>query len=140
LEPHFTTNCPHQHTEDYRQKIIEEKSTLPVPPSQPGKYVAPGFRDQHRHASGGDRDDAIAIRISNLSESTCESDLEDLLKPFGRISRMFLAKDKKTNDCKGFAYVHFLNRDDAVRAIDTLNGFGYDHLILKAEWSKPANT
>ena len=30
-------------------------------------------------------------------------------------------------------------QDDAAKAIATLNGFGYDHLILNVEWAKPSN-
>lgn len=44
---------------------------------------------------------------------------------------------QNTGHCKGFAYVHFKNRKDAATAIQLLNGFGYDHLILNVEWSKP---
>ena len=32
--------------------------------------------------------------------------------------------------------MHFVYRKDAKKAIDVLNGFGYDHLILKVEWAK----
>lgn len=81
--------------------------------------------------------DGTAIRISNLSESTEEQDLEQLVKPFGQTSKLFLARDKITNLCKGFAYVHFKNKEDGERAIAKLNGYGYDHLILSADWSKP---
>ncbi|KAL1375313.1 hypothetical protein pipiens_004697 [Culex pipiens pipiens] len=52
---------------------------------------------------------------------------------------MFLARDKNTGLCKGFAYVHFKSRRDAATAIELLNGHGYDHLILNVEWSKPQN-
>lgn len=44
---------------------------------------------------------------------------------------------QNTGLCKGFAYVHFKNRNDAATAIKLLNGHGYDHLILNVEWSKP---
>lgn len=83
------------------------------------------------------RDDATAIRVSNLSESTAESDLEDLVKPFGPIQKLYLAKDKITGQCKGFAYIHFKFKNDAAKAISTLHGHGYDHLILSVDWSKP---
>lgn len=83
------------------------------------------------------RDDATAIRINNLSDSTTESDLEELVRPFGPIQKLYLAKEKSTGLCKGFAYVHFKFRNDAAKAIANLNGHGYDHLILIAEWSKP---
>jgi translation initiation factor 3 subunit G len=105
--------------------------------SKPGKYVPPFIKEIQKNA-GKSRDDTTAIRISNLSESTSEADLEDLTNKFGKKSKMYLAKDKNTGLCKGFAYVHFYNKEDAAAAIETLDGFGYDHLILKAEWSKPA--
>lgn len=81
------------------------------------------------------REDMTAIRITNLSESTTDADIEDLVKPFGPIHRIFLAKDKATDICKGFAYVHFKFRKDAADAINTLHGHGYDHLILSVDWS-----
>ena len=37
---------------------------------------------------------------------------------------------------QGFAFVSFHERTDAAKAIMNLNGFGYDHLILKVEWAK----
>jgi translation initiation factor 3 subunit G len=110
--------------------------------STKGKYVPPFMKDsQKAGASGsrGGRDDTAAIRISNLPESMVESDLEELVKKIGPHSKMYLARDKNTGMCKGFAYVHFKNRNDAATAIDVLNGFGYDHLILNVEWSKPQN-
>lgn len=138
---HFTTNCPYRHTAAYIEKILEAKPTTPAVAmegsSKPGKYVPPFIKDMQKNA-GKNRDDTTAIRISNLSESTSEADLEDLTNKFGKKSKMYLAKDKNTGLCKGFAYVHFYNKEDAAAAIETLDGFGYDHLILKAEWSKPA--
>lgn len=87
------------------------------------------------------RDDSYsAIRIANLSDSTTETDLEDLVKPFGPIQKLYLAKDKQTGLCKGFAYIHFKFRNDAAKAISMLNGYGYDHLILNVDWSKPLSS
>lgn len=126
------------------EKVKETKQpTVPEPATstaKPGKYVPPQIRDsKNAGARGGGRDDTAAIRISNLSESMVESDLEDLVKKIGPHSKMYLAKDKNTGLCKGFAYVHFRNRSDAATAIEILNGYGYDHLILNVEWSKPQN-
>lgn len=45
-------------------------------------------------------DDNATIRVTNLSEDTREEDLQDLFKPFGQISRIFLAKDKNTGASK----------------------------------------
>ncbi|OEU16087.1 Rna binding domain in eukaryotic translation initiation factor 3 subunit 4, partial [Fragilariopsis cylindrus CCMP1102] len=82
-------------------------------------------------------DDLNTIRVTNISENTTEADLQDLFKPFGRISRVYLAKDKETLQSRGFAFVSFVNKDDAAKAMEKLQGFGYDHLILKLEWARP---
>jgi len=108
----------------------------------PKAYVAPGRREGGRAGeSMNDRrktEDTAAIRVSNLSESTQEADLQELFKPFGHIARIYLSKDKITGECRGFAFVHYYKKDDATKAIATLNGFGYDHLILNVEWAKPS--
>ncbi|CAB0005548.1 unnamed protein product [Nesidiocoris tenuis] len=109
---------------------------------KPSKYIPPYMRDGAKgrgDAMGhrGQRDDSCAIRLSNLSESTQEVDLEELVRPFGDYSKLFLAKDKNTGACKGFAYIHFKHKLSAANAIAFLDGHGYDHLILAAEWSKP---
>ena len=38
---------------------------------------------------------------------------------------------------RGFAFVTFVNKMDAAKAMEALQGYGYDHLILKLEWAKP---
>eukprot|EP00591_Stephanopyxis_turris_P007713 CAMPEP_0195518034 /NCGR_PEP_ID=MMETSP0794_2-20130614/12001_1 /TAXON_ID=515487 /ORGANISM="Stephanopyxis turris, Strain CCMP 815" /LENGTH=336 /DNA_ID=CAMNT_0040646931 /DNA_START=75 /DNA_END=1085 /DNA_ORIENTATION=- len=120
-----------------------------------GKYVPPSMRGgagaggkslaAMAEASGGgdgsrrfDDRDQNTIRVTNISEDTTEADLQELFQPFGRISRVYLAKDKETLVSRGFAFVSFVHRDDAQKAMDKLQGFGYDHLILKLEWAKPS--
>jgi len=113
---------------------------------QGGKYVPPSRRgaDGRIGESMPDRKgrdaDTAAIRVSNLSENTQEGDLQELFKPFGHIARIYLAKDKVTGQCKGFAFINYHKKDDAQKAILTLNGYGYDHLILNVEWAKPSGT
>jgi len=113
-----------------------------------GKYVIPSMRPGARSVGGssdsGDRmnrqrDETATIRVTNLSEDTKESDLSELFRAFGQVSRIYLAKDKVTGLSKGFAFVNFVYREDAGKAIEKLSGFGYDHLILHLEWAKPSN-
>lgn len=85
-----------------------------------------------------DNRDQNTLRVTNISEDTTEADLQELFQAFGRISRVYLAKDKETMQSRGFAFVSFMLRQDAQRAMDKLNGHGYDHLILKLEWAKPS--
>jgi len=112
--------------------------------STTGKYVPPSLRNGGSSAgstmpgSRGNRDEQATIRVTNLSEDTKEPDLQELFKPFGPIQRIYLAKDKHTQQSKGFAFINFYNRDDAARAIQGVCGYGYDHLILNVEWAKPS--
>jgi len=157
-EDHWTTQCPYKNT----LGPLKESLTNVGEPGAPGgaeagaaaaagagstaggKYVPPSKRGMEGRVGLGDsmpdkrRDDTAAVRVSNLSENVGDNDLQALFKPFGTIVRTFLAKDKNTGHCKGFAFVNFRDKDEAARAIATLNGFGYDHLILSVEWAKPS--
>lgn len=59
-----------------------------------------------------------------------------MFERFGRVTRVFLAKDRETGKAKGFAFISFLDRADAVKACDKMDGYGYGHLILKVEFAK----
>src|SRR5208282_3733395 len=105
-------------------------------------YVAPHLRaGGARLQSAGssmdrrERDDSNTLRVTNLSEDTTDDDLRDLFGRFGRISRVFLAKDRETMRSKGFAFVSFHERADAVRAMEKLDKKGYDNLIIRVEFA-----
>ncbi|KAH0628776.1 hypothetical protein JD844_010293 [Phrynosoma platyrhinos] len=155
---HWTTRCPYKDTLGPMQKELAEqlglstgeKEKLPGEPepvqaqqNKTGKYVPPSLRDgasRRGESMQPNRraDDNATIRVTNLSEDTRETDLQELFRPFGSISRIYLAKDKTTGQSKGFAFISFHRREDAARAIAGVSGFGYDHLILNVEWAKPS--
>ncbi|XP_067877369.1 eukaryotic translation initiation factor 3 subunit G [Heterodontus francisci] len=156
---HWTTRCPYKDTLGPMQKELAEQLGLttsekekgsepePVQPAQSktGKYVPPSLRDGANRRGESMQtnrraDDNATIRVTNLSEDTRETDLQELFRPFGSISRIYLAKDKNTGQSKGFAFISFHRREDAARAIAGVSGFGYDHLILNVEWAKPSNS
>ncbi|CAB4070275.1 EIF3G [Lepeophtheirus salmonis] len=161
-EDHWTTNCPYKDTLGPLRESLSagkededpEKSESPTPAPNAGSsaassraYVPPSRREGARDRIIGDsmsdrrrNEDNAAIRVSNLSENTQESDVQELFKPFGAIARIFLAKDKQTGQCKGFAFIHYYKKEEAAKAIATLNGYGYDYLILSVEWAKPTGT
>uniref|UniRef100_K7F4N5 Eukaryotic translation initiation factor 3 subunit G n=1 Tax=Pelodiscus sinensis TaxID=13735 RepID=K7F4N5_PELSI len=164
---HWTTRCPYKDTLGPMQKELAEqlglstgeKEKLPGGelPGAVGAALPAGFSGSGGQGlpSGGSMwepvsgegvgedcgarpDDNATIRVTNLSEDTRETDLQELFRPFGSISRIYLAKDKTTGQSKGFAFISFHRREDAARAIAGVSGFGYDHLILSVEWAKPS--
>mmetsp|Transcript_4404 Transcript_4404/g.8833 ORF Transcript_4404/g.8833 Transcript_4404/m.8833 type:complete len:322 (-) Transcript_4404:216-1181(-) len=112
----------------------------------PGRYVPPSLRNAAPGGKGdgkggkGDwqaQQQEASLRITNLSEDCKEGDLQDLFGKVGRLQRVYLAKDQTTGESRGFAFVTYGNKVDAQRAIDQLNGHGYDNLILQVQFAKP---
>jgi translation initiation factor 3 subunit G len=83
------------------------------------------------------REDMNTIRVTNLPGDMQDSDIKDLFGQVGRISRIFLARDKFTGASKGYAFVSFDKHESALLAVKTFNGFGYSNLILKVELARP---
>jgi len=155
-EDHWTTMCPYKDQLDpLRTSLMgEEKEEeggaggdgggmkAVAPGNSAGKYVPPSMRDgankRGESMAMRQRDETTTVRVTNLSESTREGDLQELFKKFGEIARIYLAKDKNTGSSKGFAYINFKRREEAEMAIKSLNGHGYDHLILSVEWARPS--
>ncbi|CAK7568579.1 MAG: translation initiation factor eIF3 subunit g [Sporothrix epigloea] len=114
-----------------------------------GSYVPPALRNGGVGASAGssmpgaggkygERDDLATLRVTNVSELAEEQELRDMFERFGRVTRVFLAKDRDTGLAKGFAFVSFADRLDAVKACEKMDGFGFKHLIIRVEFAKKA--
>ena len=50
---------------------------------------------------------------------------------FGHVTRVFLAKDRETGRAKGFAFVSFADRTDAVRACEKMDGCKCSATLMK---------
>lgn len=153
---HWSAKCPHKDL--LQDKMVNE----PVKETSAGggaggsgvgaggAYKPPSMRAGASQASTAGKKpdylkssmnkDDFTVRVSNLPEEATETDIQELFKPFGRVVRTFLAKDKNKQVSRGFAFVTFANKDDAQRAIWGVNDYGYHHLILKVEWAKPSST
>jgi len=147
-ENHFSAKCPYKDAGISTDFLLSNKDVnmddKKDSEAKPGVFVPPharrggdiGRRGETMNSSA--RKDETTIRVSNLPESMSETDMQELCNPFGKVERIFLAKDRVTGVCKGFAFVTYQLRENAARALRALNGYGYDHLILNVEWSKPA--
>jgi translation initiation factor 3 subunit G len=151
---HFTAKCPYRDTLAPMDEMAAGSGAGTPGRESPdilesgagggrSTYVAPHLRagGARLQASAGstmdrrERDDSNTLRVTNLSEDTTDDDLRDLFGRFGRISRVFLAKDRETNRTKGFAFVSFHERADAIRAMEKLDKKGYDNLIIRVEFA-----
>lgn len=106
--------------------------------SGPGVYVPAHKRAGYSGASASERDNTPTLRVTNLSPDTKDLDVRELFNRFGRVTRVYLAKDKITGLSRGFAFVSFDSKKDAQTAMENLDRYPYDHLILRVEWAKPS--
>ncbi|KAG7579283.1 RNA-binding domain superfamily [Arabidopsis thaliana x Arabidopsis arenosa] len=125
------------------EPLTVETSTLTIAGTGTGSaaYVSPSMREGADRKAGGSnmrsRNEGNSVRVTNLSEGTRGPDLMELFRPLGAVTRCHVAIDHKTSMSRGFGFVNFVSREDGQRAINTLNGYGYDNLILRVEWATP---
>ncbi|GAU50280.1 hypothetical protein TSUD_349300 [Trifolium subterraneum] len=138
---HWTARCPNPKSDLSQPSEVFVDNDKPAT-SNTGRYVPPCMQPGAGKTGVSDRkrNDENSVRVTNLSEDTTEPDLHELFRPFGSISRVYVANDKITGMSRGFGFVNFVSREDAQRAINKLNGYGYDSLILKVEWATPRTT
>lgn len=101
----------------------------PLLPNGPNKSLSNSVREIKN-------DNTMGILVSNLSENIHIADIKDLIKTFGSTRKLYLPKHKETGLYKGFAYVQFKKHEDAVNAINALDGHWYGGVFLSADWSK----
>ncbi|KAH7017489.1 eukaryotic translation initiation factor 3 subunit G-domain-containing protein [Ilyonectria destructans] len=152
---HFTARCPYKDTmapvgesgaADVAAGVGDDFSAGGAAAGKKGSYVPPALRGGPGGAAGermggskfGERDDFATLRVTNVSEMAEEGELRDMFERFGRVTRVFLAKDRETGMAKGFAFISFADRGDAVKAAAKMDGFGFKHLILRVEFAKKA--
>lgn len=107
-----------------------------VPPSLRGKDGAADPKGKGKGKFDPQQQQEQSLRVTNLSDDVKEGDLQDLFSAVGRLQRVYLAKDDLGNS-RGFAFITYYSREDALRAIKKLHGFGYDNLILQVMFAKP---
>ncbi|KAJ5176145.1 Eukaryotic translation initiation factor 3 subunit G [Penicillium canariense] len=145
---HFTARCPFK---DTMAPVEEATGGADIGVDDAGaagglgagssSYVPPHMRKGG--TAGGEKmggrfekDDLATLRVTNVSELAEEQELRDLFERFGRVTRVFLARDRETQRAKGFAFISYADRGDAARACEKMDGFGYRHLILRVEFAK----
>ncbi|MFH4974930.1 hypothetical protein AB6A40_001639 [Gnathostoma spinigerum] len=144
-DDHWSVSCPYKsmYANEDNEPLESNKDSKLGPSAGPpgtGKYVAPGMRGDRQSTTGAERrSEENTCRVTNLPEECDEVELRSLFSTAGNVTRVFIAKDKHTNKPKGFAFVTYDRRDQAETAIQKLNGYKLDHLVLKVEWTRSNN-
>lgn len=62
------------------------------------------------------------LYVGNLSFKATEDDIREMFAQIGEVSSVKLITDRDTGRLKGFGFVEMVNDDEAMKAIETLNG------------------
>lgn len=120
-------------TTSWSSRRQQEDSGMSTGPKGPGgkllpntgKYIPPSQR----------KDDQNTLLVTNISEDADEQELRSLFLHYGPVSRFHLSKDRATNKVRGFAFITYVRKENAERAMESLRGHSIDHLILSIEWA-----
>nr|XP_043634133.1 organelle RRM domain-containing protein 6, chloroplastic [Erigeron canadensis] len=80
---------------------------------------------------------ASKIMVRNLSYSTSESCLKEEFSSFGQIAEVKLIKGETSKKSKGYAFVQYMNQDDAMNALENMDEKYFDGRVIYVELAKP---
>lgn len=72
--------------------------------------------------------------VYNLAAETEENVLYRLFGPFGAVLSVKVIRDPKTNKCRGFGFVTMAIYDEALVAIQNINGYTLGNRILQVSF------
>jgi RNA recognition motif-containing protein len=77
------------------------------------------------------------IYVGNLPFSVTEDDLRTTFQAFGTVEKAAIITDKMSGQPRGFGFVEMPNRDEAVKAIEGLNGKDLKGRNIKVNEAQP---
>jgi len=77
------------------------------------------------------------IYVGNLSFNLTEDDLRTAFSAYGTVEKAAIITDKMSGQSRGFGFVEMPNREEAVKAIENLNGKDLKGRNLKVNEAQP---
>ncbi len=77
------------------------------------------------------------IYVGNLSFNLTEDELRGAFQAFGTVEKAAIITDKMSGQSRGFGFVEMPNREEAVKAIESLNGKDLKGRNLKVNEAQP---
>ncbi|MEZ5357267.1 MAG: RNA-binding protein [Candidatus Zixiibacteriota bacterium] len=77
------------------------------------------------------------IYIGNLTYDTSEDQIRQAFEAYGTVSTVSIVTDKYTGESRGFGFVEMATKDEALTAINELNGRDMNGRNLNVSEAKP---
>lgn len=80
---------------------------------------------------------AKRLYVGNLKYTVTSAQLQDLFDQYGTVSSASVLSDRETGRSRGFGFVEMLNDDEALAAIESLDGQDFDGRRLTVNEARP---
>ncbi|KAI3762183.1 hypothetical protein L1987_52607 [Smallanthus sonchifolius] len=80
--------------------------------------------------------DTYSLLVLNITFRTTADDLFPLFDKYGKVVDVFIPRDRRTGDSRGFAFVRYKYADEAQKAVDKLDGRVVDGREITVQFAK----
>ncbi|PWZ41016.1 Serine/arginine-rich splicing factor SC35 [Zea mays] len=80
--------------------------------------------------------DTYSLLVLNITFRTTADDLFPLFDKYGEIVDIYIPRDRRTGDSRGFAFVRYKYEDEAQKAVDRLDGRLVDGREIMVQFAK----
>lgn len=115
------SHSPIQHTSPHSPPLLNNSQHYAHPPQQARHRINPN--------------PCRCLGVFGLSFHTSERALFRVFDKYGRVERIKLVTDARTNRSRGFAFVYFERVDEAIEAKEQLHGSELDGSAIRVEFS-----
>ena len=77
------------------------------------------------------------LYVGNLSYNTTSDQLRDLFSQYGAVEKADVLMDRMSGRSRGFGFVEMTNDDEALKAVETLNGQDFEGRKLVVNEARP---
>ncbi|PON81891.1 Splicing factor-like protein [Trema orientale] len=83
-----------------------------------------------------DISDTYSLLVLNITFRTTADDLFPLFDKYGKVVDIFIPRDRRTGESRGFAFVRYKYADEAQKAVDRLDGRVVDGREITVQFAK----
>eukprot|EP01018_Ginkgo_biloba_P028841 Gb_39592 [translate_table: standard] len=80
--------------------------------------------------------DTYSLLVLNITFRTSADDLFPLFDRYGKVVDIFIPRDRRTGESRGFAFVRYKYADEAQKAVDRLDGRNVDGRDIMVQFAK----
>nr|DAD41145.1 TPA_asm: hypothetical protein HUJ06_015468 [Nelumbo nucifera] len=80
--------------------------------------------------------DTYSLLVLNITFRTTADDLFPLFDKYGKVVDIFIPRDRRTGDSRGFAFVRYKYADEAQKAVEKLDGRTVDGREIMVQFAK----